>query len=136
MGIDPVRGESAQGEKGEGRRRLIALVAELGNVAEACRRLGVDRSAWYRIRKATGGDPSAPFPARRNAAPPETAAAVLRLCLRHPEWGCDRLAHYLTLEGSPISSPTVQKILIRAGLGKVRQREEAARSRDAAEGNA
>lgn len=73
--------------------------------------------------------------ARRNAAPPE-AAAALRLCLERPEWGCDRPAHHLTLQGSPISPPTVQKILIRAGLGRVRQREAEAARRSGSQGNA
>lgn len=120
----------AETGRGENARRLAALVAELGNVSEACRRLGLDRSAWYRLRKATGS-PERDFPVpRRNRTAPELVAAVLGLCLDFPEWGCDRLSHYLTLKGSRVSSPTVQKILIRAGLGKSSQREaERARRR-------
>lgn len=113
---------ASHGKREAAARRLAALVAELGNVAEACRRLGVDRSAWYRIRKVTGGGPGgAPVP-RRNAVPPELAQAVLDLCLEFPEWGCDRLAHYLTLKGRRLSSPTVQKILVSRGLGRAAQR--------------
>jgi hypothetical protein len=138
METDSNRVAARRREKQEAVRRLLDLVAGLGNVSEACRRLGMDRSAWYRLRKATGGDPLAAPAPRRNAASPELAEAALRLCLEYPEWGCDRLAHYLTLKGSRISSPTVQKILIRAGLGRVGQREEAAaaRRRDGAGGNA
>lgn len=132
METDRKREGGAGRDRREAARRLPALVAELGNVSEACRRLGVDRSAWYRIRKATGAE----SPPRRNAADPVLAAAVLGLCLQFPEWGCDRLAHYLALKGSAVSSPTVQKILVRAGLGRVRQREEAAALRRASpEGN-
>lgn len=115
-------GEQAPGDRAG---RLLALVAELGNVSAACRALGVDRSAYYRILRATlggaapGGGPAA---RRRNALAPEAEPAILRLCLEHPEWGCDRLAHYLTLTAWPVSSPTVQKILIRHGLGRVAQR--------------
>jgi len=129
--------QKRDGEAGRNRReaahRLIGLVEELGNVSEACRRLGVDRSAWYRLLKANG---EASLP-RRNTAASRLAADVLGLCLEYPEWGCDRLAYYLTLKGSPVSSPTVQKILIRAGLGRVAQRDaEAARRKAAGQGNA
>lgn len=103
-------------------RRLLDLVAELGNVTEACRRLGVDRSAYYRLRAASGGNPDGTPAPRRNAIAPGLAQAVLDLCLAFPEWGCDRLALYLTLKGRPLSSPTVQKILIRNGLGRSTQR--------------
>lgn len=105
--------------------RLLALVDELGNIADACRRLGVDRSAYYRILRATEGirvPAGGAAPRRRNALPEDAEPAILRLCLEYPEWGCDRLAHYLTLTKLPVSSPTVQKILIRNGLGRMAQR--------------
>jgi hypothetical protein len=119
--------ESQQGRKAAARERagrLLALVAELGSVSAACRALGVDRSAYYRIRRATQGGkvPEGQPARRRNALPPEAEPAILRLCLENPEWGCDRLAHYLTLTAWPVSSPTVQKVLIRNGLGRVAER--------------
>jgi hypothetical protein len=120
----PGRKDEGSGH-GDRAGRLLALVAELGNVSAACRALGVDRSAYYRILRANrgGAAPDGGAPARRrNALPPEAGPAILRLCLEHPEWGCDRLAHYLTLTAWPVSSPTVQKILIRNGLGRVPQR--------------
>ena len=96
--------------------RLVALAAELGNVSEACRRLQVDRSVYYRLlRKTKRNEPPLRSPL---AKPPELEARLIALCLEYPEWGCDRLAYYLTLKGSPLSSPTAQKILIRHGLGK------------------
>ena len=125
----------SQRKKHQAARRLLDLVAELGNVSEACRRIGVDRSVYYRILKDTGGEGlEEGEPRRRNSASAGLEKQVLRLCLEYTEWGCDRLAHYLTLTGSKVSSPTVQKILIRNGLGKVAQREAEAGRRQAGAG--
>lgn len=100
---------------------LIALAQELGSVAEACRRFGVDRSVYYRAvkrkRDADGTRARSPL-----AKPVTLENKILGLCVEYPDWGCDRLAWYLTLKADAVSSPTVQKILIRHGLGKVAQR--------------
>lgn len=126
-----------QRKRAEARRLLLDLVAELGNVSEACRRLGVDRSAYYRILKVTGGGGPEAFPRRRvNAASAGLEKRVLQLCLEFPEWGCDRLAHYLTLTEGKVSSPTVQKLLLRNGLGKAADRRAEAGRRAAAAGSA
>src|SRR5690606_29989744 len=102
-------------------QEVVSLARELGNVAEACRRLGVDRSVYYRAlkrkREADGTRVRSPL-----AKPLTLENKILGLCLEYPDWGCDRLAWYLTLKGDSVSSPTVQKILIRHGLGKVGQR--------------
>jgi hypothetical protein len=105
---------------------VMRLAGELGSVVEACRRLAVDRSAYYRaIRKAARTGPQG----RRStlAKPVETESRLIALCLEYPEWGCDRLAWYLTLKGEAISSPTAQKILIRHGLGRAADRRAAAK---------
>lgn len=112
-------------------RALPALVAELGSIAAACRSLGLDRSAWYRLQRTGGRPATASLPKSAELAP-----RVEGLALRYPEWGCDRIAHYLTLQGRPVSSPTVQKTLIRLGLGKAAARAAEAARRGAAGGNA
>jgi hypothetical protein len=105
---------------------LLDLVRELGNVAEACRRLHIDRSVYYRLLKRTErGEVPKPSPLAKS---PELKARLIALCLEYPEWGCDRLAYYLTLKGDPISSPTAQKILMRHGLGRKEARLAAARA--------
>jgi hypothetical protein len=109
----------------EEKSQLLELAKELGNVSEACRRLQVDRSVYYRLRRRAerGGAPArSPL-----AKPPELEARLVTLSLEYPEWGCDRLAYYLTLKGTPISSPTVQKILMRHDLGRKESRLAAAR---------
>ncbi|MCD6024462.1 MAG: integrase, catalytic region [Fibrobacteria bacterium] len=106
------------------RKKLLDLVKELGNVSEACRRLGVDRSVYYRSRRRSeGGEAPGRSPL---AKPPELEKRLIALCLEYPEWGCDRLAYYLTLKGSPLSSPTAQKILMRHNLGRKAARLAAA----------
>ena len=105
-------------------RRLLELAQDLGNVSEACRRLGIDRSEYYRERRRGARGPEgdrSPL-----AKPLELERKILALCLENPEWGCDRIAYYLTLKGDSVSSPTVQKILIRHGLGRRAEREAAA----------
>ncbi len=108
---------------------LLELAKSLGNVSEACRRLGVDRSAYYRAlrRQRTGASTRSPLAKRL-----QVENKVLALCLEYPDWGCDRLALYLTLKGDAISSPTVQKILIRNGLGRAAARRAAATRREEA----
>jgi hypothetical protein len=100
---------------------LVRLAHDLGNIALACRQLGVDRSAYYRAlkreRDAQGVRVRSPL-----AKSVALEKKVIALCLEYPDWGCDRLAWYLTLKGDAISSPTAQKILIRHGLGKTGQR--------------
>lgn len=120
--MEPGSGNGRQAGAAERSARLLALVAELGSISEACRRMGVDRSVYYRLRRAAAGVLLGGPARKRNALPAEAEAAILSLCLEYPEWGCDRLAHYLTLTWRSVSSPTVQKILIRHGLGRVAQR--------------
>jgi hypothetical protein len=107
------------GELGEWQR----LARELGSISEACRRLGIDRSRYYRTLRREGAGDAHP---RRSLLAKSFALEnkLIALCLEYPDWGCDRLAWYLTLKGDAVSSPTVQKILIRHGLGRAPQRRE------------
>ena len=57
-----------------------------------------------------------------NQTTPETEAAILECSLTHPSWGCVKLSDFLKLQGISVSSPTVQKILIRNGMASVYDR--------------
>lgn len=116
-----------------------ALALSLGNVLEACKRYGVSRSMFYKwlaLRRdggTEGGEDVLPSPRRErrrhpHALPDELPQRVLALAREYPEWGCDRISHYLKLKGSKISPTTIQKILTRNGL---RTRGERAQARDA-----
>lgn len=92
---------------------LQADVERLG-VRAACSLHGVHHSAWYRhLRR----------PSRAVVETGGRDTAILALSRERPAWGCDRIAYFLKLEGIPVSSPTVQKVLLSAGLGRRRQRE-------------
>jgi hypothetical protein len=57
--------------------------------------------------------------------PPDVAKKVVEAALKNPIWGCCKLAEELKRNNILISSPTVQKILIKLHMGS--QRERAAR---------
>jgi hypothetical protein len=120
---------NAHGKRAEERDlqelELLRLVRETGNVTLACRQLGVDRSMYYRAQRRRRAEDG--LRARSPLAKPLALEnKVIALCLEYPDWGCDRLAWYLSLKGDAISSPTVQKILVRHGLGRKEQRRVAA----------
>jgi len=48
---------------------------------------------------------------------PETVEKILALSAENPMWGCTRLSQQLKLVGVSVSSPVIQKILIKRGLG-------------------
>ena len=100
--------------------RILADIPTLG-VSEACRRHGVHRATWY--RHATRLSPHD----CQCQSHGEPEAEILKLARSHPHWGCDRISYCLEVCGIRISSPTVQRILIRHGLGKRKEREAAVR---------
>jgi hypothetical protein len=110
-------------------RALAELAESLGNICEACRRMGLSRHFYYAGIRKWGTPPPAQAGAEGktrkrhpHAVPPALEREILSLVRERPEWGCDRIAYYLKLEGKPVSPPTVQKILVRHGLGRRSQR--------------
>ncbi|MEO7423871.1 MAG: helix-turn-helix domain-containing protein [Fibrobacteria bacterium] len=113
---------------------LEALAQSLGNVHAACRSMGVSRSLFYKWMKtkagldgfvAAGGGKRRRHP---HASDESVLKRVLELAREFPEWGCDRISLYLGLHGESISGTTVQKILMRNGVGRKAQRLMSARS--------
>lgn len=106
------------------RLTVLQLAESLGNVAEACRRSGMDRTSFYAWRKRfkeQGLEGLKDLPPIHKTHPQTTPQAtvdrLIALSEQHPGWGCIKLSDYLKLEGISISSPTVQKILIRHRMG-------------------
>lgn len=105
------------------RLSVIKLAEALGNVSEACRRRGMDRTTFYEYKRRfqthglEGLKDLPPIPhSHPQTTAPEIVERIISMSLEHPAWGCDRLSDMLKLEGISISSPTTQNILTKHGL--------------------
>jgi transposase InsO family protein len=108
---------------------VLELAGRLGNVSEACRRGGIDRTSfydWKRRFQLEGLDGLKDLPPIAKSHPmttaPEVVARIEQLALTHPAYGCNRLEALLALEGRRVSAITVQKILGDKGLGTRHER--------------
>ncbi len=105
------------------RMSVLELADALGNVSEACRRRGMTRTQFYEYKRrfqthGLAGLKDLP-PAHRThpqTTPQPVVERILALSLEHPAWGCCRLAAMLKLEGTSVSSPTIQGILAKHGM--------------------
>ena len=111
------------------RVRLLELAEELGNIAAACRQLGLSRTRFYEWKKLAenyGIEALWPKDRRRPAQPNETPthviADLMALVVIEPTIGCRQFADRLCELGFKISKSTVQRILVDHGLGRRRQR--------------
>jgi hypothetical protein len=104
---------------------VIQLAHLLGNVSEACRRMGVNRARFYEYQRrleqfGLAGLKDRP-PVHKShplTTPAEWVDTILKTSLNHPKWGCSRIRRHLSERGRTLSCPTIQKILIRHGRGK------------------
>jgi transposase InsO family protein len=108
------------------RKRLtvLQLAEQLGNVSEACRRGGLDRTSFYEWKRrfqTHGLDGLKDMPPivrdHPSTTPPEIVEKLIDLSLSNPMWGCVRLSDELRLRGTTLSSPTIQKMLIKHEIG-------------------
>ncbi|RWR04677.1 helix-turn-helix domain-containing protein [Paenirhodobacter populi] len=106
------------------RMSVLELARELGNVAEACRQRGMDRTSFYEWKRrfqTQGFDGLKDLPPIHKSHPQATAPEVVEriraLALEHPAYGCNRLEAILSLEGTRVSAITIQKLLNGHGLG-------------------
>jgi transposase InsO family protein len=122
------------------RLTVLELAERLGNVAEACRRGGIDRTSfydWKRRFQTHGLDGLKDLPpiakSHPMTTPPEVVARIEELAVVHPAYGCNRLEALLALEGKRVSAITIQKILNDKGLGTRHERWLALERRNAEE---
>lgn len=115
---------SAESKLSKQRLAVLELAEVLGNISEACRRRGMSRSQFYEWKRRfqTHGleglkDLPPIHKSHPQATPQEMVDQVLALSEDHPTWGCKRLAAQLKIEGRSLSNVTIQKILIKNGLG-------------------
>jgi transposase InsO family protein len=111
------------------RLSVLELAQTLGNVSEACRQRGMTRTQFYEYKRrfqTHGLEGLKDLPPIHHShpftTPPEVVDRILRVSLEHPGWGCVRLSNQLKLEGLSVSSPTIQNILIKHGMGSKYER--------------
>jgi transposase InsO family protein len=111
------------------RMTVLELAERLGNITEACRRGGIDRTSfydWKRRFQTHGLDGLKDLPpiakSHPMTTPLEVVARIEALALEHPAYGCNRIEALLALEGQRVSAITVQKILNDKSLGSRHER--------------
>jgi len=111
------------------RLKVLKLAEELGNVSEACRRSGTDRTSFYVYKRrfdkyGVNGLKDLP-PVHRShpdATQPCVVEKMLALSSENPKWGCAKLSEELKSNGISRSPQTVQELLIKEGLGTKQER--------------
>ncbi|MDM7993098.1 MAG: IS481 family transposase [Candidatus Fermentibacter sp.] len=123
------------------RLTVLQLAEKLGNITEACRRSNMDRTSFYEWKRrfqTHGIDGLVDMPpihrTHPQTTPPETVERILATSMEHPGWGCVRLSDWLKLDGVSVSSPTIQNILIKHGMGSKYDRLMKLEERHLAEG--
>jgi len=126
------------------RRKLniLELAEQLGNISEACRKLGVSRQHYYDIKKALEEEgieglleKARNKPRIANRVAPEIEEKVLEYSLQNPTHGQARVSNELKKEGIIISPGGVRSIWLRHGLENRRLRLKRLEKWAAEEGN-
>jgi transposase InsO family protein len=113
----------------ENRLKLLEFAEALGNVTEACRKMGVSRSQFYEYKKrfeTLGIEGLKDLPpihkTHPQTTPPEVVEQILEWVFKRPTWGCEKISIKLRHAGVSLSAVTVQDILNKNGLGTRAQR--------------
>ena len=112
------------------RLRVLREAERIGNVSEACRRHGMSRTLFYRLRSRLeqyGSDGVHPKrrQARRGRPSPlgvQTERRVMAFALAWPTCGPQWFSDQLAREGLTVAATTIWRLLRRAGLGTRRAR--------------
>lgn len=106
------------------RLSVLELAQTLGNITKACRQRDISRTQFYEYKRrfqTHGLEGLKDLPPIHKThpftTPPEVVEKILALSLEYPAWGCVRLSDTLKLQGISVSSPVVQKILIKNQMG-------------------
>ena len=111
------------------RLTVLQLAEALGSVSKACRHSGMDRTSFYEWKRRfqthgleglKGLPPVHKY--HPQTTPPEVVEKIIAASAEYPRWGCVKLSDWLKLQGVSVSSPTVQNILIKHGLGSQYER--------------
>src|SRR3954452_15632377 len=88
------------------RLTVLELAERLGNVSEACRRGGINRTSfydWKRRFQMHGLDGLKDLPpiakSHPMSTPPEVVTQIRELALEYPTFGCNKIESMLTAKG-------------------------------------
>jgi len=102
---------------------IFELSEQLGNISEACRRLGVSRSHYYDIKTALQEEGVSGLlekarnkPRIGNRVAPEIEEKVLSYSLENPTHGQTRTSNELKIDGVIVSPGGIRSIWLRHGL--------------------
>lgn len=120
---------------------LLNLADELGNIAKACKMMGVSRDTFYRYRDAVndGGveallDQSRRVPNLKNRVDTAVETAVIEYAIADPAHGQVRVSNELRKKGIFVSPSGVRSIWLRHDLSNFKQRLKALEAKVAEEG--
>ena len=108
---------------------ILELSKQLGNISEACRKLGVSRQHYYDIRTALQEEgieglleKARTRPRFKNRVAPEIEERLLSYSLEFPTHGQARVSNELKKEGIILSPGGVRSIWLRHGLETIKLR--------------
>lgn len=118
------------------RLQMLEFAETLGNVTEACRKMGISRSQFYEYKKRyqeQGLEGLKDLPPIHKSHPqataPEVVEQIIEWAYKQPTWGCEKISIKLKQSGTRLSAVTVQDILNKQELGNRQQRLFAAEKR-------
>lgn len=104
---------------------IVELAEQLGNISDACRKLGVSRQHYYDIKSALEEhgirgllEQARNNPRIANRVAPEIEQKVLDYSLEYPMHGQARVSNELTKEGIIVSAGGIRSIWLRHALEK------------------
>lgn len=111
------------------RLQMLEFAETLGNVSEACRKMGISRSQFYEYKRRyqeQGIEGLKDLPpihkSHPQTTPPEVVDQIIEWAYKQPSWGCEKIRIKLKQAGHRLSAVTVQDILNKQELGSRRQR--------------